>query len=110
MFPVTKYSWVAISFILALIFILQGYLNFKVAALPELLQDNGYHTLISGKWHLGLKPEYLPSKRGFDRSFALLPGCANHYGWEPQFADSDMIEFFERNPPLYVRDGVKVDL
>ncbi|KAJ7495877.1 alkaline-phosphatase-like protein [Mycena galericulata] len=88
----------------------EGYLNHRVAALPELLQDNGYHTLISGKWHLGLKPEHLPSKRGFDRSFSLLPGCANHYGWEPQLADSDMVEFFERTPPLYVRDGIKVDL
>ncbi|KAJ7130844.1 alkaline-phosphatase-like protein [Mycena crocata] len=88
----------------------RGYLNFRVAALPELLQDNGYHTLISGKWHVGLRPEHLPDQRGFDRSFALLPGCANHYGWEPQFADPDVIELFERTPPLYVRDGVKVDI
>ncbi|KAJ6594183.1 alkaline-phosphatase-like protein [Mycena capillaripes] len=88
----------------------EGYLNLRVATLPELLQDNGYHTLISGKWHLGLKPEYLPDQRGFDRSFALLPGCANHYGWEPQFADSDLIDFFEHTPVLYVRDGVKVEM
>ncbi|KAJ6587186.1 alkaline-phosphatase-like protein [Mycena vulgaris] len=88
----------------------EGYLNLRVAALPELLQDNGYHTLISGKWHLGLKPEYLPDQRGFDRSFALLPGCASHYGFEPQFADSDMLDFFERTPPLYVRDGAKVEI
>ena len=27
---------------------------------------------MSGKWHLGLKPENGPSQRGFDRSFALL--------------------------------------
>ncbi|KAJ6625837.1 aryl-sulfate sulfohydrolase [Mycena sp. CBHHK59/15] len=88
----------------------RGYLNLRVAALPELLQDNGYHTLLSGKWHLGLRPEHLPDKRGFDRSFALLPGCANHYGWEPQLADSDVVEFFERTPVLYTEDGVKVDI
>ncbi len=87
----------------------QGYLNLRVAALPELLQDAGYHTLMSGKWHLGLKPDFLPSKRGFDRSFALLPGASNHYGWEPQFRDG-MMRFFEQLPPLYVHDGEKVDV
>lgn len=58
----------------------EGYLNDKVVAIPELLKDGGYHTVMSGKWHLGLKKEYGPHMRGFERSFALLPGCSNHYG------------------------------
>lgn len=65
----------------------EGYLNDRVVALPELLRDGGYHTIMSGKWHLGLKPQYNPKARGFDRSFALLPGCANHYGYEPDYDD-----------------------
>ncbi|CAK7199488.1 hypothetical protein SEUCBS139899_002168 [Sporothrix eucalyptigena] len=81
----------------------EGYLNHDVAALPELLQDAGYATFMSGKWHLGLKPENGPSQRGFDRSFALLPGCTNHFGFEPQF-DKPM-DFFTRIPVLYVEDG-----
>jgi arylsulfatase len=28
----------------------EGYLNFRVAALSEILQDAGYHTVMSGKW------------------------------------------------------------
>ncbi|RJE25327.1 Arylsulfatase [Aspergillus sclerotialis] len=67
----------------------EGYLNERVVALPELLRDAGYHTLMSGKWHLGLTPERSPYKRGFDRSFAHLPACSNHYAFEPQLQDPD---------------------
>lgn len=65
----------------------EGYLNESVVSLPELLRDGGYHTVMSGKWHLGLKPEHHPIRRGFAKSFALLPGCANHYGTQLSFPD-----------------------
>ena len=74
-----------------------------VAALPEVLQAAGYHTLLSGKWHLGLKPDNNPAARGFDKSFALLPGCTNHWGFEPQFEDP--FSFFDRIPVLYSENG-----
>lgn len=28
----------------------EGYLNFRVAALSEILQDSGYETMMTGKW------------------------------------------------------------
>lgn len=55
----------------------EGYLNDKVAALPELLRDAGYYTFMSGKWHLGLAPERWPVARGFTKSFSLLPVRTN---------------------------------
>lgn len=58
----------------------EGYLRADIAALPEILRANGYRTLMSGKWHLGLAPEQDPHARGFDRSFALLQGAGNHFG------------------------------
>jgi arylsulfatase A-like enzyme len=58
----------------------EGYLNDRVVALPELLRDAGYLTLMSGKWHLGITIDRSPWARGFERSFALLPGGASHYG------------------------------
>ena len=58
----------------------EGYLNDRVVALPELLRDAGYLTLMSGKWHLGNTIDRSPWARGFDRSFALLPAGASHYG------------------------------
>ena len=57
----------------------EGYLNDRVAALPEILQDAGYFTIMSGKWHLGMTPDRYPSQRGFEKSFALLPVSFNWY-------------------------------
>ncbi|KAI1182886.1 alkaline-phosphatase-like protein [Nemania serpens] len=72
----------------------EGYLNERVVALPELLRDAGYHTFMSGKWHLGLTPERSPKVRGFERSFAHLPACSNHYAYEPQLEGADKIPDF----------------
>jgi arylsulfatase A-like enzyme len=58
----------------------EGYLRGDVATLAERLSANGYRTLLSGKWHLGLTPAQDPHARGFERSFALLQGGHNHYG------------------------------
>jgi len=58
----------------------EGYLRSDVATLAERLGANGYRTLLSGKWHLGLTPAQDPHARGFERSFALLQGGHNHYG------------------------------
>jgi arylsulfatase len=63
----------------------EGYLNWRVAALPEILSDAGYLTIMSGKWHLGMTPDVSPSARGFKKSFSFLPGCGNHFNYEPQF-------------------------
>lgn len=58
----------------------EGYLNQRVATLPELLRDAGYQTMISGKWHLGVEPAQDPASRGFEKSFASLPAGNNHFG------------------------------
>ncbi|EPY52289.1 arylsulfatase [Schizosaccharomyces cryophilus OY26] len=56
----------------------EGYLNWRVAALPEILKEK-YDNIISGKWHLGLTKETSPSARGFEKVFSLLPGAGHHY-------------------------------
>ena len=56
-----------------------GYLNFEVAALPEVLKDGGYRTYMSGKWHLGHEEETSPHARGFDETFILAPGGGSHW-------------------------------
>ena len=61
----------------------EGYLNERVAALPELLRDAGYKTYMTGKWHLGKEMSNSPAARGFDRSYALLEGDAGHFNSLP---------------------------
>ncbi|CAL5870146.1 uncharacterized protein PFLUO_LOCUS4381 [Penicillium psychrofluorescens] len=85
----------------------EGYLNFRVAALPEILQDAGYYTTMAGKWHLGLTPERSPHARGFDRSFALLPGGSSHYAYEPKKPDGTPV--FAHWASLYYEDDKKVE-
>lgn len=85
----------------------EGYLNFKVAALPEVLHDAGYYTCMAGKWHLGLKTELSPWARGFERSFALLPGGASHYAHDPRREDGSLV--FKHWASLYVEDERKVN-
>ena len=88
----------------------EGYLNDRVAALPEVLKDAGYNTIMSGKWHLGLTPDRFPAKRGFEKSFTLLPGAANHYNYEPQLRDNDTKSRLEKmTPALYAENETIVD-
>ena len=60
----------------------EGYLNFRVASLAELMTDAGYNTYMTGKWHLGEEVEHGPRARGFKRSFVSLDGAAHLGGWD----------------------------
>ncbi|MBU2979996.1 arylsulfatase [Alteromonas sp. C1M14] len=70
----------------------EGYLNDRVAPLPALMKDAGYATFMAGKWHLGMKADQLPNARGFEQSFAMLPGAGNHY------SDKGLFPFLPKTP------------
>lgn len=46
-------------------------LNPNETTLAEVLKSRGYATSIVGKWHLGDRPEFLPTRHGFDYYFGL---------------------------------------
>lgn len=46
--------------------------------LADYMKQMGYVTGMVGKWHLGLKPEYHPQKRGFDEFFGFLHGAHSY--------------------------------
>jgi arylsulfatase len=79
----------------------EGYLNFRVAALPNILKDSNYHTYMTGKWHLGYEENNSPTARGFDRSFALLSGGAGHF--------NNMLPILGSKKAPYRDDGIIID-
>ncbi|CAN5371033.1 arylsulfatase AtsA [soil metagenome] len=72
----------------------EGYLNSKVISIAQLLKDIGYNTYIAGKWHLGMAADHTPITKGFERSFVLLDGYADHF--EPDKSSS----FWEDDHPV----------
>ena len=59
----------------------QGFLNDRCVTIAEALKPAGYHTLMSGKWHVGEQRPHWPVDRGFDRYFGLITGADNY--WRP---------------------------
>jgi uncharacterized sulfatase len=41
---------------------------------PELLKGFGYTTMLAGKWHLGTRDEFHPTRQGFDAFFGFRDG------------------------------------
>ena len=77
----------------------ETHLSDRVAPMPRLLQEAGYHTYTAGKWHLGPGIEYGPQAAGFERSFNLTHGAGSHFS---------SVGFFEGGS-VYRADGVEVE-
>ncbi|HDZ57637.1 MAG TPA: arylsulfatase [Pseudomonas xinjiangensis] len=81
----------------------EGYLNQRVANLGEVLQNAGYSTYTTGKWHLGRSEELSPAQRGFDHSYILVQGGASHF--------DDMTAIISVDPKaIYREDGKQVEV
>jgi arylsulfatase A-like enzyme len=51
--------------------------------LAQALKEAGYAAAIVGKWHLGhFAPEYLPTRRGFDRQYGHYNGAIDYFTHE----------------------------
>lgn len=71
----------------------------NVVALPQHMQDAGYRTYMAGKWHLGTGTTQNPKARGFDSSFVLGGGSAEHFKFGSNVT----------NPNRYMEDGEFVE-
>ncbi|WEK36364.1 MAG: arylsulfatase [Candidatus Pseudobacter hemicellulosilyticus] len=73
----------------------QGYLNRNCVTMAEVLSTAGYHTYMTGKWHLGiLGKEKWPLQRGFEKYYGILAGAASYF--QP-FGDRQL---YHNNTPL----------
>lgn len=60
----------------------EGHLRTDIPTLSEILLENGYHTYMAGKWHLGKAREHIPHARGFERTFSMLSGAGSYYDFK----------------------------
>ncbi|GAC1589748.1 MAG: arylsulfatase AtsA [Ginsengibacter sp.] len=73
----------------------EHHLSDRIVTVAQLLKEGGYQTFMAGKWHVGSGSRYIPYAKGFEKSFALLDGGANHFGNNA---------IFENSPPQYRED------
>ena len=74
--------------------------------LAGLLKDSGYTTAITGKWHLGLRPENGPHKYGFEYTYGYLHGQIDQYTHRYKFGDRT----WHRNNEFIDEEGHATDL
>lgn len=74
----------------------------NIPTLAEKLNEQGYQTLMAGKWHLGYQPGFRPNSRGFIHSFALMAGGSDHFGQMIPLGTNEAFHTF------YTEDDVRV--
>ena len=82
----------------------QGVLGGNVVTVATLLEDAGYHTYMTGKWHLGASPDKRPSRRGFERTVALMDSGADNWEQRPYLPIYEQANWFADGNRLNLPD------
>ncbi len=59
----------------------------------QVMKNQGYHTLMLGKWHLGATPQTRPESRGFDEALAFYDGASMYLPRDDRNAVNSMQDF-----------------
>lgn len=76
--------------------------------LPTVLRNAGYDTCLTGKWHLGSKPEWGPNHYGFSHSYGSLAGGVSP--WNHSYKMGPFAATWHRNETLITETGHVTDL
>jgi len=70
--------------------------------IPEMLSYKGYRTGIFGKWHLGSKEDFLPTRHGFDEFYGILYSN-DMWPYHAEYPDSypDLM-LYDKDKPIQV--------
>ena len=78
----------------------EGALNGRVPTIATLLRQAGYHTYMSGKWHLGKTAATLPTAQGFEDAVGLLEGGADNFEAKSYTPGYKSVHYFDGDKPL----------
>lgn len=78
-------------------------LPLDTVTLPRALKSVGYETALTGKWHLGSKPEWGPNHYGFDHSYGSLAGGVGP--WDHFYKQGEFVRTWHRNEKLITEEG-----
>ena len=74
----------------------RGTLNDNVITIARLLKDAGYHTNMTGKWHLGYEnPSLMPSNRGFEQTVMMPFSGGDNWTQQPYIPHYQKTLWFE---------------
>ena len=73
-------------------------LSNKEVTIADMLKEQGYATACIGKWHLGDKPEHLPTSQGFDQYYGI-----------PFSNDMSVNRNLKLSPDLVYKEGMNLD-
>jgi arylsulfatase A-like enzyme len=82
----------------------QGYLNKESLTIAEVLKQNGYNTLMSGKWHLGKDSLAWPNQRGFEQFYGFAPGASNYFDIG-KYGQAPPVVLIKNNKKEKLKDG-----
>jgi arylsulfatase A-like enzyme len=65
--------------------------------LPSLLKKSGYETMLIGKWHLGMLPNFDPRRSGYDHFYGFRGGAIDYY---THLASNRQEDFWDGDIPI----------